>query len=95
MDPLGSHASPHDIDPDGDHFPVADTDIGRIGVAICYDWLFPETIRQLAFNGAEVLVRVSAYMDPWGATERWIGGPSSIGPLRSRIRRMSWRPIKA
>jgi predicted amidohydrolase len=31
--------------------------------------LFPEAIRQLAANGAEVLVRVSAYMDPWGATE--------------------------
>jgi hypothetical protein len=26
-------------------------------------------MRQLAANGAEVLLRVSAYMDPWGATE--------------------------
>jgi predicted amidohydrolase len=49
-------------------FPVADTPLGRIGTAICYDWLFPETLRQLAANGAEILVRVSAYMDPWGAT---------------------------
>src|ERR671922_164952 len=49
-------------------FPVAETEIGRIGAAICYDWLFPEAIRQLALNGAELLVRVSAYMDPWGAT---------------------------
>ena len=48
---------------------MADTPIGKIGCAICYDWVFPETIRQLAANGAEVLVRVSAYMDPWGATE--------------------------
>ena len=62
------HASPHDLDPTADHFPVADTEIGRIGCAICYDWLFPEVTRQLAFNGAEVLCRVSAYMDPWGAT---------------------------
>lgn len=62
------HASPHDLDPTGDHFPVADTEIGRIGCAICYDWLFPEVTRQLAFHGAEVLCRVSAYMDPWGAT---------------------------
>src|SRR5262249_11437324 len=31
-------------------------------------WLFPEAIRQLALKGAEVLIRVSAYMDPWGAT---------------------------
>ena len=50
-------------------FPVADTPIGRIGCAICYDWLFPEALRQLTANGAEVLIRVSAYMDPWGATE--------------------------
>ena len=67
--PWELHASPHDL-PDyaDDPFPVATTELGRIGVAICYDWLFPETIRQLAFNGAEILVRVSAYMDPWGAT---------------------------
>ena len=26
-------------------------------------------MRQLAANGAEVMIRVSAYMDPWGATE--------------------------
>ena len=47
---------------------MARTEIGNLGCAICYDWLFPEAIRQLAFNGAEVLIRVSAYMDPWGAT---------------------------
>src|SRR5688572_17601376 len=63
-------ASPHDVPGyDQDPFPVAQTALGRIGVAICYDWLFPEAIRQLAAGGAEVLVRVSAYMDPWGATE--------------------------
>jgi predicted amidohydrolase len=64
------HSSPHEIDGYVDPlFPVADTPIGRIGCAICYDWLFPEAIRQLTANGAEVLIRVSAYMDPWGATE--------------------------
>ena len=68
--PYEVHASPHDL-PGYDEplFPVADTEIGRIGCAICYDWVFPEALRQLAINGAEVLVRVSAYMDPWGATE--------------------------
>jgi formamidase len=67
--PWEVHASPHDIAGYADDpFPVADTEIGKLGVAICYDWLFPESIRQLAFNGAEVLIRVSAYMDPWGAT---------------------------
>ena len=68
--PYELQSSPHDL-PGYDEplFPVADTEIGRIGCAICYDWLFPEAIRQLAANGAEVLLRVSAYMDPWGATE--------------------------
>ena len=62
-------ASPHDLaDYRDDPFPVVQTEIGKLGVAICYDWLFPEAIRQIAFQGAEVIVRVSAYMDPWGAT---------------------------
>jgi formamidase len=68
--PFEIHASPHDLEGyDEPLFPVAETPIGRIGCAICYDWLFPEAMRQLVANGAEVLVRVSAYMDPWGATE--------------------------
>ncbi|MBC8405711.1 MAG: nitrilase [Planctomycetes bacterium] len=67
--PWEVHKSPHDLDGYKDEmFPVADTAIGRLGVAICYDWLFPEVLRQLTANGAEVLIRVSAYMDPWGAT---------------------------
>jgi predicted amidohydrolase len=68
--PYEVHTSPHDLSGyDEPLFPVADTPIGKIGCAICYDWLFPEAMRQLAMNGAEILIRVSAYMDPWGATE--------------------------
>jgi predicted amidohydrolase len=67
--PWEVHASPHDVPGYSEEmFPVVETEIGRLGAAICYDWLFPEAIRQLALNGAEVLLRVSAYMDPWGAT---------------------------
>lgn len=68
--PWEVHTSPHDI-PDYPHdpFPVVDTPIGKLGVAICYDWLFPETIREIAYRGAEVIVRVSAYMDPWGTAQ--------------------------
>lgn len=68
--PWEVHTSPHDIKGYSDEiFPVVETELGRIAVATCYDWLFPETIRELAFRGAEILVRISAYMDPWGATE--------------------------
>jgi predicted amidohydrolase len=67
--PWEVHASPHDIPGYAEPmFPVADTAIGKLGCAICYDWLFPEAIRELALQGADVLIRVSAYMDPWGAT---------------------------
>ena len=67
--PWEVHSSPHDVPGYAEPlFPVAETEIGVIGAAICYDWLFPEAIRELALQGAEVLVRVSAYMDPWGAT---------------------------
>jgi predicted amidohydrolase len=68
--PWEVHTSPHDLLPDYPDplFPVAETEIGVIGTAICYDWIFPEAIRELALQGAEVLVRVSAYMDPWGTT---------------------------
>jgi predicted amidohydrolase len=68
--PWEVHTSPHDLAGyDEPIFPVADTEIGKIGTAICYDWLFPEAIRQLSLAGAEMLVRVSAYMDPWGTTQ--------------------------
>jgi predicted amidohydrolase len=67
--PWEVHTSPADL-PDYDLplFPVVETEIGKLGVAICYDWLFPECIREIAAQGAEVINRVSAYMDPWGAT---------------------------
>lgn len=68
--PWEVHASPHDLPGyEEEIYPVADTPIGRLGVATCYDWLFPEVLRQLTANGAEVLIRISAYMDPWGATQ--------------------------
>lgn len=67
--PWEVHTSPADL-PNYELplFPVVDTELGKIGVAICYDWLFPECIREIASQGAEVINRVSAYMDPWGST---------------------------
>jgi N-carbamoylputrescine amidase len=39
----------------GDGFPVFETDIGRIGIQICYDHHFPEASRALAMNGADII----------------------------------------
>lgn len=51
-------------------FPVADTDIGRIGCVICMEGSFPETARGLAVNGAEILYR-PAYPEPYVANGLW------------------------
>jgi predicted amidohydrolase len=67
--PWEVHTSPADLPDYGEPlFPVVDTEIGRLGVATCYDWLFPEVTRELAVQGCEIMIRISAYMDPWGAT---------------------------
>jgi len=39
----------------GATFPVFDTDIGRVGLQICYDHFFPEVTRSLAVQGAEII----------------------------------------
>jgi N-carbamoylputrescine amidase len=43
------------FEPGNGGFPVFDTPLGRIGVAICYDGWFPETFRLLALQGADIV----------------------------------------
>jgi formamidase len=49
---------PHESSAPGDGFVTFDIpDTGRIGLSICYDGSFPETCRQLAWMGAEVVLQ--------------------------------------
>jgi N-carbamoylputrescine amidase len=41
-------------------YPVFDTQVGKIGVYICYDRHFPEGARCLGLNGAEIVLNPSA-----------------------------------
>ena len=50
-------------------FPVFETKIGKIGVLICYDNVFPESMRCLKLKGAEIICKVSAW--PTTALEHW------------------------
>ncbi len=49
--------------------PVYDTAAGRVGVAICYDRHYPEVMRALALDGADVVVVPQA-----GAVGEWPDG---------------------
>jgi len=40
--------------------PVFDTSIGKVGMIICYDVFFPETVRLLRLKGAELIACISA-----------------------------------
>jgi len=44
----------------GHDAPVYSTDIGKIGMMICYDIFFPETARLLRLKGAELIACISA-----------------------------------
>lgn len=49
---------PHEISEPGREFVTFDIpEIGRVGLAVCYDASFPETCRQLAWLGAEVVIQ--------------------------------------
>ena len=48
---------PHERSVAGENFVTFDIpEVGRVGLAICYDASFPETFRQLAWMGAEVVL---------------------------------------
>jgi predicted amidohydrolase len=57
----------------GDDVCVVSTELGRIGLMVCFDGDFPELSRIMALQGAEVLVRPSALLrsaDIWELTNR-------------------------
>ncbi len=50
-------------------YPTFDSEVGRIGVLICYEMEFPETSRLLALEGAEIIVCPSVWS--MSASHRW------------------------
>ncbi len=73
---LGHYSKTHPVGDEriylkrGMKYPVFDTKLGKIGIVICYDACFPETVRLLTLNGAEVVLvpaawRASCYFKEW------------------------------
>lgn len=48
----------------GDTYPVFDTDFGKVGMMVCWDFQFPEPWRALALQGAELIL-----LPIWGGSE--------------------------
>jgi predicted amidohydrolase len=46
-------------------FKVWDTEIGRIGIMLCFDWFYPESVRTLALQGAEIIAHPSNLVLPY------------------------------
>jgi 5-aminopentanamidase len=49
-------------------FEVFNTAIGQIGIMICFDWIFPESMRTLALKGAEVVAHPANLVLPYCPT---------------------------
>ncbi|MBI1803762.1 MAG: acyltransferase [Ignavibacteriae bacterium] len=45
-------------------FPVFDLPFGRVGIMICFDWIYPESARTLALAGAEIILHPSNLVLP-------------------------------
>ncbi len=56
----------HRVFTPGAELPVAEAGGMRVALAICWDIGHPETIREAAENGAELILAPAAWRDPWG-----------------------------
>lgn len=50
----------------GNEIVVADTELGKIGMAICYDIRFPELFRLLALQGARIICNPACFLSTTG-----------------------------
>jgi 5-aminopentanamidase len=67
----------------GDREVIVDTELGKVGMTICYDFMFPEYIRGLALKGAQVILNSTF----WFADE--ISGPAGWSPEQSKALAMT------
>lgn len=70
--PLGVYRKAHCLDRErryfvnGDGLPLFEVDGLRFGIAICWDLAMPELARSYALDGADFMVAIGAWEDPYG-----------------------------
>lgn len=55
---------------EGNELIIAQTDIGKLGITVCYDIRFPELFRKYTYAGADILINMAA----WGRNKKnqWV-----------------------
>lgn len=75
----------------GDEPMVVETSIGKLGLTICYDLIFPGYVRKLIDLGADIIINSTDWIndpyqrDVWGWTEERIRGLASTRALENVI----------
>jgi predicted amidohydrolase len=46
-------------------FPIISVNSAKLGVMICFDWIYPEVARVLALNGAQIICQPANLILPW------------------------------
>jgi predicted amidohydrolase len=77
--------------------PVVDTDLGRIGLLICFDGRIPEIFRAMAMQGAEVIVDMANFFamdqaDMWGPARSYENGVWLVAATKAGFERSIYYP---
>lgn len=77
--------------------PVVDTDLGRIGLLICFDGRIPEIARSLALQGAEVIVDMANFFaldqaEMWGPARAYENGIWLVAATKAGYERSIYYP---
>lgn len=77
--------------------PVVDTDLGRIGLLICFDGRIPEIFRSMALQGADVIVDMANFFamdqaDMWGPARSYENGVWLVAATKSGYERSIYYP---
>ena len=77
--------------------PVVDTDLGRIGLLICFDGRIPEIARSIALQGAEIIVDMANFFamdqaDMWGPARSYENGIWLVAATKAGYERSIYYP---
>lgn len=77
--------------------PVVETDLGRIGLLICFDGRIPEIFRSMAMQGAEVIVDMANFFamdqaDMWGPARSYENGVWLVAATKAGYERSIYYP---